>query len=72
MIGDKAVAAGIAGPQIADDIVRKESRGLRGDHAVGADRAGREIGAARRRARRILMGRLVLMGRLGRADFSGC
>ena len=61
MLGHEAIAAGIAGPEIADDVVGNISGSFRGDHGVGANRAGRQIASAR-----------VGVGRDGRQDFSDC
>jgi hypothetical protein len=41
VFGHETVTAGIAGPQIADDVVGKISGGFRGYHGVRANRTGR-------------------------------
>jgi hypothetical protein len=61
MLGHETVTAGIAGPEIADDVVGKKSRSFRSHHGVSANRARRQIASAR-----------VGVGRDGRADFSNC
>src|SRR5271155_4307354 len=59
MLGHETVAAGIAGPEIADDVVGKIGRRFRGYHGVRTNRACRQIRSAR-----------IGMGRDGRQDFS--
>ena len=61
MLGHEAVTAGIAGPEIADDVVGKKSGSFRSHHGVSANRARRQIASAR-----------VGVGRDGRQDFSNC
>ena len=41
MLGHEAVTAGIAGPEIADDVIGKISRSFRSYHGVCANRTGR-------------------------------
>ena len=53
VLGDKAIAAGVAGPEIAHYVVGQEGGRLGRDHGVGTDRAGREVAAARGRMRRL-------------------
>ena len=48
MLGDEAVPARVATPQVADDIVRQVCGCLRCDHRVGANRACRKIASMRR------------------------
>lgn len=48
MLGDEAVPARVATPQVADDIVRQVCGCLRCDHRVGANRARRKIASMRR------------------------
>src|SRR6266850_6450605 len=61
MLGHKTVTAGIAGPEIADDVVGNKSGSFRSHHGVRANRAGRQIASAR-----------VGVSRDGRQDFSNC
>ena len=41
MFGHETVTTGVAGPEIADQFVVQIGRRFRGDHGVGAYRAGR-------------------------------
>ena len=61
MLGHEPVATGVAGPEIADDIVGNKGGSLRRHHGIGANRAGRQIAYAR-----------VTVRRDGRQDFSKC
>ena len=61
MLGDEAVTAGIAGPEIADEIVGEEGGSFRGHHGIRANRACRQITSTR-----------VGVRRYGRQDFSDC
>jgi len=46
MLGHKAVTTGVAGPEIADDVVRQVGGRFGSHHGVGADRAGWQIAPA--------------------------
>src|SRR6266496_5763315 len=52
MLGDEAVTAGVAGPEIRDDMIAEIRGRFRGDHGIRANRAGRQITSARVRLRR--------------------
>ena len=61
MLGHKARPAGVAGPEIADDVFSQLGRRFRGHHRIRANRAGRKITTA---------GIATMSG--GRQDFSKC
>lgn len=61
MLRHEAVAAGVAGPEIADDALFNKCGGFCCDHRIGADRASRQIASTRCRTRGF-----------GRQDFSNC
>ena len=52
MLGHESVTAGIAGPEIADDVIGDESGSFRGHHRVGANRASRQVAPTRAGLRR--------------------
>src|SRR3954452_10069169 len=47
MLADAAVTAGVAGPELRDDMVGQVRGRFRGDHGIRANRAGRQITSAR-------------------------
>ena len=61
VLGHETITAGIAGPEIADDVVGQIGGRFRRHHGIGANRAGRQITSAR-----------VGVRRDGRQDFSNC
>ena len=61
VLGDEPITTGIAGPEVADDVVGDESRCFGGDHRVSANGASREVTPTRAGPRRD-----------GRQDFSNC
>ena len=61
MLRDEAVTAGVAGPEVADDAVRRIGGRFRGNHRIRANRARGKIASARRGMRS-----------QGRQDFSSC
>ena len=61
VLGDEAVAAIVAGPEIADHMVGDVGGSFGGDHGVGADGTGRQLAATR-----------SAVERDGRQHFSDC
>ena len=59
MFGHESVTAGVAGPEIADDVIVEVGGSFRSHHGISAHRARRQITAAG-----------VGPGRYGRQDFS--
>ena len=61
VLGDKTIAAGVAGPEIADDVVGNIGGRFRSDHGIRANRASRQVASTR-----------AWLSRDGRQDFSNC